>query len=160
MPVPVASAPLAPVADDDTLPSPRHPPLSHEREQASSPVPSDHGSMRPNSHGSSYVGSFHWAAVLDSISDLRDHYQEEEEARLLADNGQVLHRSPGPRILYEPVQTTKPNILAAIPARPAVDRMVARYFNAQGVVPEILHSDKFLREVWMTHPNFFGTTAN
>lgn len=103
--------------------------------------------MRPNSHGSNYVGSFHWAAVLDSISDLREHYEDEEEARVLAANDQMLHQSLGPRILYEPVQTTKQDILAVIPARPAADRMVARYFNAQGVVPETLHRGKFLREV-------------
>ncbi|KGO58226.1 Transcription factor, fungi [Penicillium expansum] len=102
--------------------------------------------MRLHSHGTNYVGSFHWAAVLDSISELRDHYEEEEEARLLAANDHVLHESPGPRLLYEPVQTTKADLLAAIPARSAVDRMVARYFNAQGVVPEILHSGHFLRE--------------
>ncbi|KAJ5435878.1 hypothetical protein N7445_006763 [Penicillium cf. griseofulvum] len=110
-----------------------------------SPAPSEHGSMRLHSHGANYVGSFHWAAVLDSISELRDHY-EEEEARLLAANYHGLHESPGPRLLYEPVQTTKADLLAAIPAQPAVDRMVARYFNAQGVVPEILHNGHFLKE--------------
>ncbi|RAK95572.1 fungal specific transcription factor domain-containing protein [Aspergillus ibericus CBS 121593] len=101
--------------------------------------------MRLHSHGANYVGSVHWAAVLDSISELRDHYEEEEEARMLAGD-HVLRPSPGPRLLYEPVQDTKADLLAAIPARPVVDRMVARYFNAQGVVPEILHSGHFLRE--------------
>ncbi|KUM60488.1 hypothetical protein ACN42_g6629 [Penicillium freii] len=124
----------------------RHASLSHIRDYAVSPAPSEHGSMRLHSHGTNYVGSFHWAAVLDSISELRDHYEEEEEARLLAANDHVLYESPGPRLLYEPVQTTKADLLAAIPAQPAVDRMVARYFNAQGVVPEILHSGHFLRE--------------
>lgn len=42
---------------------------------------------------------------------------------------------PGPRLLYEPVQADKAEILASIPARPVVDRMVARYLNAQGVAP-------------------------
>ncbi|KAG5804526.1 hypothetical protein H9Q71_010893 [Fusarium xylarioides] len=104
--------------------------------------------MRRHSHGvgASYVGSVHWAAVLDSISDLRDHYEEEEEARMLATNDDVLLKSPGPRLLYEPVHTTKADLLASIPARPVVDRMVARYFNTQGVVPNILHSGNFLQE--------------
>lgn len=97
--------------------------------------------------GASYVGSVHWAAVLDSISELRDHYEEEEEARMLATSDHVLLQSPGPRLLYEPIQATKAHLLASIPARPVVDRMVARYFNAEGVVPAILHSGHFLREV-------------
>ncbi|OOF90536.1 hypothetical protein ASPCADRAFT_510799 [Aspergillus carbonarius ITEM 5010] len=101
--------------------------------------------MRRHSHGVNYVGSGHWAAVLDSISELREHYEEEEEARMLASD-QILRPSPGPRLLYEPVQDSKADLLAAIPSRPVVDRMVARYFNAQGVVPEILHRGHFLRE--------------
>lgn len=107
------------------------------------------GSMRLHSHGvgANYIGSVHWAAVLDSISELRDHYEEEEEARMLATSDHVLRQSPGPRLLYEPVPATKADILASIPARPVVDRMVARYFNAQGVLPGILHSGHFLREV-------------
>lgn len=149
------TTPLASVDEDNIVPAMRHASLSHNRDYATSPAPSEHGSMRLHSHGANYVGSFHWAAVLDSISELRDHYEEEEEARLLAANDHVLHESPGPRLLYEPVQTTKADLLAAIPAQPAVDRMVARYFNAQGVVPEILHSGQFLREVRIIHPQFF-----
>ncbi|KAG4280639.1 hypothetical protein FPRO04_05353 [Fusarium proliferatum] len=104
--------------------------------------------MRLSSHGvgASYVGSVHWAAVLDSISELRDHYEEEEEARMLATNDHDLLQNPGPRLLYEPVHTTKADLLTSIPPRPVVDRMVARYFNTQGVVPSILHCGHFLQE--------------
>ncbi|SCV30407.1 uncharacterized protein FFB14_03032 [Fusarium fujikuroi] len=115
---------------------------------ASALSPSQPGSMRLSSHGvgASYVGSVHWAAVLDSISELRDHYEEEEEARMLATNDQGLLQNPGPRLLYEPVHTTKADLLTSIPPRPVVDRMVARYFNTQGVVPSILHCGHFLQE--------------
>lgn len=90
-----------------------------------------------HSYGANYVSSVHWAAVLDSISELKDHYEKEEEARMLATIDYAPRYSPGPRLLYEPVQATKADILASIPARPVVDRMVARYFNAQGVAPGI-----------------------
>ncbi|KAH8700400.1 fungal-specific transcription factor domain protein [Talaromyces proteolyticus] len=76
--------------------------------------------MRMHSHGANYVGSVHWAAILDSISELKDHYQEEEEARVLTTNDYLL-----------------PDILASIPARPVVDRMVGRHFNAQGLTPRM-----------------------
>ncbi|KAI0870200.1 hypothetical protein GGS24DRAFT_504984 [Hypoxylon argillaceum] len=109
-----------------------------------SPAPSQPGSIRRNAHGASYVNSVHWTAVLDSISELKDHYEEEEEARLLAANDHVRHQNPGPRLLYEPVQATRADILASIPPRPAVDRIIARYFNAEGLVPDILHTGHFL----------------
>ncbi|KIM92882.1 hypothetical protein OIDMADRAFT_173659 [Oidiodendron maius Zn] len=103
--------------------------------------------MRLHSHGVKYVGSVHWAAVLDSISELKDYYEEEEEARMLATDGHAPYSSPGPRLFYQPIQATKNDILASIPARPAVDRMVARYFNIQNTAPiSVLHSGHFLRE--------------
>ncbi|UKZ84123.1 uncharacterized protein TrAFT101_000046 [Trichoderma asperellum] len=144
----VPTAPLASADEDTLVPAQRHASISRSRDRADSPAPSEPGSMRLHPHGigASYVGSVHWAAVLESISELRDHYEEEEEARMLATSDHVLLQCPGPRLLYEPVQATKAHLLASIPARPVVDRMVARYFNAQGVVPGILHSGHFLRE--------------
>ena len=88
-----------------------------------------------HSKGANYVNNVHWAAILDSISDLKDHYEKEEEERMLATNDYPPRYILGPRLLYEPVQATKADILASIPARPMVDRMVARYFNAQGIAP-------------------------
>ncbi|KAI0972285.1 hypothetical protein F4678DRAFT_56520 [Xylaria arbuscula] len=108
--------------------------------------PAAAGTMRRSSNGANYVSSVHWAAVLDSISELKDHYEEEEEARLLVFSEYAIRQSPGPRLLYEPVQATQADILALVPPRPVVDRMVARYFNAQGVVPDTLHTGQFLKE--------------
>ena len=123
--------------------------------------------MRLHSHGANYVSSVHWAAILDSISELNDIYETEREVAMLASSDYVPHYSPGPRLLYEPVQASRNEILSSIPARAVVDRMVARYFNIQGVAPgtllllilylrpqiaadfwpAVLSSGQFLREV-------------
>lgn len=42
-------------------------------------TPSDHGSIRIQQTVVNYVSSSHWAAVLDSITDLRSHFAQEEE---------------------------------------------------------------------------------
>jgi hypothetical protein len=100
------------------------------------PELTEHGKMRENSHGTNYVSSVHWAAVLDSISELIDQCEEKEkESKPATDNDLVLPQIPGPRLLYEPVEATKADILMSMPARPVVDRMVARYFNALGIAP-------------------------
>ncbi|ROW12986.1 hypothetical protein VPNG_04700 [Cytospora leucostoma] len=119
-------------------------PSAEDRAMSSSPP--EHGSLRMHSHGAKYVSSVHWAAVLNSISELKDQYEKEEEARMLTHGDCLPLHGPGPRLLYEPVQANKADILASIPARPVVDRMVARYLNAQGVAPAVLHSGQFLRE--------------
>lgn len=146
----ISTIPLTTPDEETLVPASKNTPISQSKDGTDPPRASEPGSMRLNSHGvgASYVGNVHWAAVLDSISELRDHYEEQEEARLLATNDHLFLHSPGPRLLYEPVQTTKADLLASVPARPVVDRMVARYFNTQGVVPSILHSGRFLQEVW------------
>ncbi|KAJ5524492.1 fungal-specific transcription factor domain protein [Penicillium frequentans] len=141
---------LSSIGADSMLPS-GHVSVSkgkdHETSPAPSPASSEYGSMRPHSHGAEYVGSAHWAAVLDSISELKDHYEEEEEARMLVNNDRVPYRSPGPLLLYQPVNVTKAEILASIPARPVVDRMVARYFFLRDTAPlPVLHNKQFLAE--------------
>ena len=135
--VPGTSVSLASVAEDEgprigTVPPPAH------TEVGASSSPSDHGSMRIHSHGAKYVGSAHWAAVLDNISDLKDRYELEEEARMIFASESTRHDSPSPRLLYEPVQANKAGILASLPSRPVVDRLVSRYFNCLGLTPGTL----------------------
>ncbi|KAJ5992521.1 fungal-specific transcription factor domain protein [Penicillium sp. IBT 35674x] len=142
--------PLVSVDAEFMLPS-SHVSLSngkgHETSPAPSPASSEYGSMRPHSHGAEYVGSAHWAAVLDSISELKDHYEEEEEARMPVSNDRMPYRSSGPLLLYQPVKVTKVEILASMPARPVVDRLIARYFFLRDTAPlPVLHNKAFLAE--------------
>lgn len=119
-----------------TIPSTRSTSSDNADDGASWPEPAEHGKMRENSHGANYVSSVHWAAVLDSISELIDQCDEKEkEKKAASDGGPVHSQIPGPRLLYEPVKATKTDILTSMPTRPVVDRMVARYFNALGIAP-------------------------
>lgn len=91
----------------------------------------DCGSMKMDSAGnSSYVGSAHWATILDSISELKHHFEEEEETRRLAKevDETLSGHSNWPQLLYGCPQTTAADILSSIPTRREVDRLVSRYF--------------------------------
>lgn len=136
--VPGTSVSSAFVAEEDSGPRIGTAPPPARTEVGASSSPSDHGSMRIHSHGANYVGSAHWAAVLDSISDLKDRYEMEEEARMIVAGESARHDSPGPRLLYEPVQANKAGILASLPPRPVVDRLVSRYFNSLSLTPGTL----------------------
>ncbi|KAF8853621.1 hypothetical protein BDZ45DRAFT_67893 [Acephala macrosclerotiorum] len=107
----------------------------------------DCGSMNMDGAGnSSYVGSAHWAAVLDSISELKDHFEREEETRrLVKEVDETESHSNWPQLLYGCPQVTKAEILSSIPTRREVDRLVSRYF-AIDIAPGVLHSGQFLRE--------------
>ncbi|KAK7428401.1 hypothetical protein QQZ08_005020 [Neonectria magnoliae] len=49
--------------------------------EAGSPS-SDAGSMQFGQSGVGYVNSAHWAAVLDGIADIREHFENEKEGEI------------------------------------------------------------------------------
>ncbi|KAH7186275.1 uncharacterized protein B0J16DRAFT_363232 [Fusarium flagelliforme] len=108
----------------------------------------DYGSMQSTGGGANYVGSAHWAAVLDGIAELKDHLDNEESHH--SDSQGVDPPCPqvtGPQLLYGcPKLADKDEILSSIPARSVVDRLVSRYFNSFEMSPAVLHSVQFLKE--------------
>ena len=104
------------------------------------------GSMHVSVSELHYVGGEHWAAIFDSIADLRDHFDHEEQLRLAISPDQVqndtgdagnfdIHRSSHLLLLhggYQPVSQAE--IIAAQPPQDAVDRYISRYFNRQELV--------------------------
>lgn len=113
--------------------------LMQQQQQPSSNEPPSGASdnhERLRLHGINYISSVHWAAILDSISELNETYETERHAAMLGSiNEDLPSQNPTPRLLYEPVHATKDDIISSIPNRAVVDRMVARYFNIQGVAP-------------------------
>jgi hypothetical protein len=105
--------------------------------------------MQLTSSGTSYVNSTHWAAILDEIADLKDHFENKE-------NSTPSSRPPdapfpertGPRLLHGGTRLPpKEEILRAVPARQVADRLVSRYFSSFEMSPAVLHSVQFLEEV-------------
>ncbi|CAM1504947.1 Fc.00g025380.m01.CDS01 [Cosmosporella sp. VM-42] len=124
--------------------------ILNDEPPASIPAVSDHGSMQLTNSGTSYVSSAHWAAVLDGIAELKDRFEEEEEESQQA-RCRVSEPSypdwTGPQLLYGcPKFVTKEEILASVPTRPVVDRLVSRYFNSFEMSPAVVHSVEFLKE--------------
>ena len=106
----------------------------------------DRGSMRVSASELHYIGGDHWKAILDSIADLKDHFDREEQLRLatspdetqkhLGDAGITkLHPSRHSLLLYGGSQpASRAEIFAALPPKGAVDRYISRYFNRQELV--------------------------
>ncbi|KAF4960751.1 hypothetical protein FSARC_10380 [Fusarium sarcochroum] len=114
----------------------------------------DYGSIQSKGGGANYVGSAHWAAVLDGIAELKDHFDNEEASHPAREDSQ----SPcagisGSQLLHGFAKpATREDILASIPARPVVNRLVSRYFNSFEMSPAyshdiaVLHTVQFLKE--------------
>ncbi|RWA12412.1 hypothetical protein EKO27_g2691 [Xylaria grammica] len=131
--------------------SPSPPEVNSERattQRDVSPTPSDHGRIRIQHTVVSYVSSSHWAAILDSITDLRSHLTREEETYPREpDLLQQPTSFPRPQLLYCCLMHETPaSIVKSLPPRPVVDRLVSRYFNILDIAPGVVHSSRFLRE--------------
>ncbi|KAF5987971.1 hypothetical protein FBULB1_1721 [Fusarium bulbicola] len=99
----------------------------HGGETPGSPVetpvtsPADYGIMQSAGGGAKYVGSSHWAAVLDGIAELKDHFDNEEDMPHPDVQGVESPgaENTGPQLLYGcPKPANKDEILASIPTRP------------------------------------------
>ncbi|KAM3521881.1 hypothetical protein MY4038_008849 [Beauveria bassiana] len=115
----------------------------------------DYGSFRHTEKIVSYVSSSHWAAVLDSIVDLRNHLSEEEDTilpvpELTRANSEIVK----PQLFYSgQLDDTVASIISNLPPRPTVDRLLSGYFNDLDIAPGVVHSGQFLaeyEEFWRT----------
>lgn len=120
---------------------------------------SETGSLRTGAADHQYVSDDHWAAILDSIADLRDHFSREEQfgaaespgpaIGLTQDvGGNAASRSFHPRralLLYgcRPARCRE-EILSALPPKSTVDRYVSRYFNHLDLVASCEYPPFFL----------------
>ncbi|CAH0050414.1 unnamed protein product [Clonostachys solani] len=118
---------------------------------ASADVRSECGSISAAATELPYIGDDHWAAILESISELKHQVDRDEQTRMddtVEDgNPPMRRRSPHALLLYGcPRARSREEILSALPPKPAVDRYVSFYFNHLSLAYSILHSPSFLRE--------------
>ncbi|KAJ4181187.1 hypothetical protein NW755_011230 [Fusarium falciforme] len=110
------------------------------------------GTLEVRESGTSYVQSVHWEAILTKIRGLREDLVTDSKA------------PPGSHLFYGPNHhATRDEILAAVPPRSVVDRLMALHFDSYIVTPcqyiesffelsridcgvDLIHGKKFLRE--------------
>ncbi|OJJ05146.1 hypothetical protein ASPVEDRAFT_153416 [Aspergillus versicolor CBS 583.65] len=97
--------------------------------------PADPGTLDLNESGTSYIQSVHWEAILTKIRGLKEDMVPGSKAL------------PGSHLFYGPNRhATRDEILAAVPPRPVVDRLMVLHFDSHILTPYFIHHKKFLRE--------------
>jgi hypothetical protein len=98
----------------------------------SPPGLSDFGGLKLSHSDSTYVETSHWTSILDGITELKDHFEAEDELPILR-NSLSASQSSTPGIMLfngcRPVSSTD-ELLAAIPPRETADQLVLQYFQA------------------------------
>ena len=106
-----------------TPPAPKsHRPSSLVVSEAASPA--DPGTLELRESGTSYVQSAHWEAILTKIRGLKEDLVTDSKA------------PPGSHLFYGPNRhATRDEILAAVPPRPVVDRLMTLHFDSYIITP-------------------------
>ncbi|KAL4906773.1 hypothetical protein BDW74DRAFT_127339 [Aspergillus multicolor] len=120
-----------------------HPKPGHETEQepqsTDDKIASSLGRIQVGEAGTSYVSGAHWAALQDSIAEIKEF--------LDSDTSLTQNYSEGPALLVglcPPVG--KEDFLAAVPPKGMADRLVSRFFNSMEPGVLIFHAPTFQRE--------------
>jgi hypothetical protein len=147
--------------------------------EGSSRLANSFGRLSLENAETSYVESAHWSAILDEVCssrrlfaepELKDHFDNENDSIEQRPPAAETLDASGPELVFGHHKcVTKQEILAAMPARPVADRLVATYFASMdlascmvtqppAILPimltsiVIIHSPTFLKEV-----SFCGT---
>ena len=105
------------------------------------------GRMELENAGTLFVESTHWTAILDSISELKDSLEDDHDGNELGNVPMEVASLDRPELLFGGYKhIERQDILAAIPPRPTVDRLISRCFSSMEIAPVILHSPTFLDE--------------
>ena len=86
--------------------------------------PADPGTLKLGESGTSYVQSVHWEAILTKVRGLKEDLVTDSKA------------PPRSHLFYGPNRhATRDEILAAVPPRPVVDRLMVLHFDSHIVTP-------------------------
>ncbi|KAI9732209.1 MAG: hypothetical protein M1834_004306 [Cirrosporium novae-zelandiae] len=94
----------------------------------------------------SYVGSMHWAAILDDIAEVKGYFSREDGFyRPTFVNTELGSETPE-ILLGGRNYITKAEILDSIPPQPVVNGLISQYFNSMDMASLITHTPTFQKE--------------
>lgn len=110
-------------------------------------TPRDPGGVVVQGQGNtSYVGGTHFMAMLEDIEDLKGYFVDKNEDE---EETQDPYENMGPTELLmasRNVPKNKEDLLATLPDKAIVTRLMNRYFNSNSPSQHIVHVPTFLRE--------------
>ncbi|KAI1406487.1 fungal-specific transcription factor domain-containing protein [Hypoxylon fuscum] len=93
-----------------------------------------------------FVGGTHFMAILEDIEDLKNFFEDTDED---GDETHDPYENAGPPELLmfsRGVPKNKEELLAILPEKPIVDRLMNRYFNSNSPSQHTIHVPTFLKE--------------
>ncbi|KAI0490811.1 fungal-specific transcription factor domain-containing protein [Xylaria cf. heliscus] len=112
----------------------------------STPGRNTSGSVVHSDRATNYVGGTHFMAILEDLEDLKTYFEDPEVPDLDMDDP---YESMGPSellILSRGAPTNKEELLAMLPDKIVMDRLMNRYFNSNSPSQHIIHIPTFTKQ--------------
>ncbi|KAI8950807.1 hypothetical protein F4801DRAFT_547676 [Xylaria longipes] len=112
----------------------------------SAPGPNMSGSVVHSEKATNYVGGTHFMAILEDLEDLKTYFEDPEVPELDMDDP---YESLGPTellILSRGAPRNKEELLAMLPDKSVMDRLMNRYFNSNSPSQHIIHIPTFTKQ--------------
>ncbi|KAI1354972.1 hypothetical protein F5Y01DRAFT_271789 [Xylaria sp. FL0043] len=104
------------------------------------------GSVVHSERATNYVGGTHFMAILEDLEDLKNYFEDPEDSDLDVDDP---YESLGPSellILSRGAPQNKEELLALLPDKSVMDRLMNRYFNSNSPSQHIIHIPTFTKQ--------------
>ncbi|KAF2488863.1 hypothetical protein BU16DRAFT_472678 [Lophium mytilinum] len=134
---------------------------SQQDTDSGDPNPTSFGQLRITKAdavgGASYVGAAHWTAILNEIAEVKNYLDETEEPNesIEEDWDTVYQRST--ITLGAPKPVSKASLIAQLPPKEEVDRLLPFWFNSSDPLLFMMHAPNFRSEYAQFWEDPFGT---
>ncbi|KAM0457935.1 hypothetical protein ACHAPV_006480 [Trichoderma viride] len=108
-------------------------------------APQVKGQVVHGDHATTYIGATHCLAMLEDIEDIKAYFDDPGSSEEEFGPGDELE---GPEMLLHSrgAPSNRQELLAQLPERHVVDRLVTRYFSSKSPSQHIIHRPTFTRE--------------
>ncbi|KAI9851149.1 MAG: hypothetical protein M1838_004358 [Thelocarpon superellum] len=107
----------------------------------------DFGRINMDQSSTSYRSGAHWATILEHITEVKGFFESTTPLNEGPDESEVRSGPPSPILLLGASEPpSKTDILASMPEKTVVDRLVSRYFNSKDLAVVMLHVPTFQQQ--------------
>ncbi|KAK8034985.1 hypothetical protein PG993_009980 [Apiospora rasikravindrae] len=98
-----------------------------------------------NERSTNYVGGTHFMAILEDIDELKNYFEDSDDGEDVQDPFEI---DGGPELVVFSmnVPRTREELLALLPDKSIIDRLMLRYFNSNSPSQHIIHMPTFSKE--------------
>ncbi|KAI1501100.1 hypothetical protein F5X99DRAFT_212986 [Biscogniauxia marginata] len=105
------------------------------------------GSVVLSERATNYVGGTHFMAILEDLEDLKNYFEDPREEEEKPSDSLYDNTGPSELMMFpKGAPRSKEEMLALLPEKNVIDRLMNRYFNSNSPAQHIIHIPTFTKQ--------------